>query len=89
LADPGYDQEFIAYKQLDFLTGNAGGVKLTLDGKPLPPLGGIGEIAIFNWTLEEGQVIEITATPSPTPSPTPQVTQTATVTPEPTQGAGG
>ena len=83
LADPGYDQEFTAYQQLDFLTGNAGGVELTLDGKPLPPLGGVGEIAIFVWTLEDGQVIEITPTPSPTASPTPQQTGTpqATATP--------
>ncbi len=83
LADPGYDQEFTAYQQLNFLTGNAGGVELTLDGKPLPPLGGVGEIAIFVWTLEDGQVIEITPTPSPTASPTPQQTGTpqATATP--------
>lgn len=83
LADPGYNQEFIAYKQMDFLTGNAGGVQLSLDEKPLPPLGGIGEIAIFNWTLEDGQVVEITPTPSPTSSPTSQQTGTpqATATP--------
>ncbi len=89
LADPGYDQEFIAYRQLEFLTGNAGGVKLTLDGKALPSLGGTGEISTFVWTIEGGQVVEITPTPSPTPSPTPEAEQTTTVTPTPTQGAGG
>ena len=84
LADPGYDQEFVAYKQLEFLTGNAGGVKLTLDGEQLPPLGEIGEIATFIWAIEDGQVIELTPTPTPSPSatPTPKPGLTPTQTPE-------
>ncbi len=87
LADPGYDQEFVAYKQLEFLTGNAGGVKLTLDGEQLPPLGEIGEIATFIWAIEDGQVIELT----PTPTPSPTVTSTPKPGPTPTQtpGTGG
>jgi hypothetical protein len=82
LEDPGYDQEFIAYHQLEFLTGNAGGVQLTLDGKQLPPLGEIGEISIFIWTIKDGQVVEITPTPSPTSTATPATPQT-TVTATP------
>ena len=86
LVDPGFDQEFTAYKILEFLTGNAGGVKLTLDGTPLPSLGEIGDIVVFNWAIQDGQVIQIT--PTPIPSPTPTIATTAT-TPEPTGTPGG
>ncbi len=70
LVDPGFDQEFVAHEQLEFLTGNAGGVQLTLDGTPMPPLGEIGEISVFVWTVRDGQVVEITPTPIPTEAPT-------------------
>ncbi len=86
LVDPGFDQEFIAYRQMEFLTGNAGGVELSLDGEPLPPLGEIGQVILFIWNLEDGQVIEVTPTPTPTanatarPSVTPGTTTTVTAT---------
>jgi len=78
LQDPGYDQEFVAHRQMEFLTGNAGGVKLILNGKPLPPLGDIGQVIIFIWTTKDGQVIEITPTPTLSPTPTPKKTPGAT-----------
>ncbi len=83
LVDPGFDQEFVAYEQLEFLTGNAGGVQLTLDGKPLPPLGDIGEISVFVWTIRDGQVVEITPTPIPTATATSAATASPAVTPTP------
>ncbi len=86
LVDPGFDQEFVAYKILEFLTGNAGGVKLTLDGTPMPPLGDIGEIVVFNWEIQDGQVVEITPTPIPTPSATVETTTTPEPTGTPTPG---
>jgi hypothetical protein len=84
LADPGFQQEFVAYKQLEFLTGNAGGVKLTLGDQQLPALGDVGEVVIFVWTLQDGQVVEITPTPTPSPTmtPTPKAGRTPTATPE-------
>ncbi len=89
LVDPGFDQEFIAYDQLEFLTGNAGGVKLTLDGQQLPPLGEIGDISVFVWTIRDGEVIEITPTPSPTLTPTPETTTPPDETPIATPAPGG
>jgi cytoskeletal protein RodZ len=81
LADPGFEQEFVAYKQMEFLTGNAGGVTLTLGEQQLPPLGEVGQVILFIWTLEDGQVVEITPTPTMTPSPTVKTTRTVTPTP--------
>jgi len=78
LVDPGFEQEFSAYQQLEFLTGNAGGVQLTLDGAPMPPLGEVGEIVVFNWMIRDGEIVEITPTPLPTPNPA------TDITPEPT-----
>ena len=95
LVDPGFDQEFVAHEQMEFLTGNAGGVELSLDGKPLPRLGDIGEIVIFIWRLQDGQVVEITPTPTPTPSVTltpsitPSITPTTTLTSTATATPGG
>ena len=87
LVDPGYEQEFIAYKQMEFLTGNAGGVTAILGDQQLPPLGEVGQVILFIWTLKDGQVVEITPTPTPTPTitPTPKPGQTLTKTP----GTGG
>ena len=89
LEDPGYEMTFTAKRQLEFLTGNAGGVSLTLDGKPLPPLGEIGQVIIFIWTLNDGQVVEITPTPTMTPTATSLPKQTTTATPTPTGNGGG
>ena len=85
LADPGFEQEFVAYKQLEFLTGNAGGVNLTLGDQQLPALGDVGQVVAFVWTLQDGQVVEITPTPKPTATstPTPNAEQTTTATPSP------
>ncbi|HHB90566.1 MAG TPA: helix-turn-helix domain-containing protein [Anaerolineae bacterium] len=88
LTDPGFDQEFVAYRLLEFLTGNAGGVQLTLNGTPMPPLGEIGDIVIFNWEVQDGQVVEITPTPLPSITPTATISPTVT-TPEPTQTPEG
>ena len=87
LVDPGYEQDFIAYKQMEFLTGNAGGVTLVLGDQQLPPLGEVGQVILFIWTLEDGQVVEIT--PTPTPSPTVTSTPKPGLTPTQTPGTGG
>ncbi len=91
MVEPGFDQEFVAHQQMEFLTGNAGGVKLSLDGEPLPRLGEIGEVTLFIWNLEDGQVIEITPTPTLTPTATKRasVTPTTTTTVTATSTPGG
>ncbi len=79
LVDPGFDQEFTAHQLMEFLTGNAGGVQLYLNDEPLPPLGGIGEVYVYVWTLRDGEIIELTPTPLPTATPTPPEPLTPTV----------
>ncbi len=70
-------------------TGNAAGVKVTLNGQELDPLGGRGQAVERIWGLSG----EVPPTPSPTPtapaaSPvlTPTLTLAPTETPTPTQG---
>lgn len=89
LVDPGFDQTFVAHQQLEFLTGNAGGVQLTLDGTPMPPLGDIGEIVVFNWRIQDGEIVEITPTPIPTFTPTSETTPEPTGSPTATSTPGG
>jgi cytoskeletal protein RodZ len=76
LQDPGYEQHFSAKKRMEFLTGNAGGMQLELNGEVLPKLGEVGEISVFVWTIKDKEIIEITPTPLPTATPTPEPTAT-------------
>ena len=78
LQDPGYEQTFVATRQLEFLTGNAGGVHLTLNGQPVNDLGEVGEIAIFIWNIQDDKIVEVTPTPTPKPEPTATASPTAT-----------
>ncbi|RUA16266.1 MAG: hypothetical protein DSY55_04550 [Clostridia bacterium] len=93
MEDPGFEQDFIANRQLEFLTGNAGGVHLSLNDDPLPRLGDVGQVVLFIWGIQDGQVVELTPTPKSAPSPHPNK-KTATpaasaTTPAPTATSGG
>ncbi len=69
-----YQGRYVAYTQLELLTGNAAGVELTLNGEPLPPMGEPGEIVALIWTLEGDDIVVTTPTPEPEvtePPPTP------------------
>ena len=90
MEDPGFEQEFVANRQLEFLTGNAGGVQLSLNGDPLPRLGDVGQVVLFVWGIQDGQVVELTPTPTPAPSPTPTKKKgTPAATPAQTATPGG
>ncbi|MCP4165769.1 MAG: helix-turn-helix domain-containing protein [Chloroflexi bacterium] len=83
-----YQGRYVAYTQLELLTGNAAGLELTLNGEPLPPLGEPGEIVALIWTLEGDDIVVTTPTPEPEvtePPPTPLepgAGETATATAE-------
>jgi cytoskeleton protein RodZ len=44
IVKPGDDRSFDANERLNIILGNAGGVTLTINGKPAKPLGKIGEV---------------------------------------------
>jgi len=49
---PGESRDFHARRQLVLKTGNAGGVALSLNGKPLPPLGRDKQVKTATFTAE-------------------------------------
>lgn len=60
-------------------TGNAGGVKLTLNGEDLGLMGDIGQVVERAWVVEQGEVAETqpgTETPAASPTATPTPTST-------------
>ena len=60
-----------ASKSIVLRTGNAAGVKVTLNDKALPFLGGAGEVIERQWRLENGAIVETTPTPIPVATNTP------------------
>lgn len=74
--EPGQTRAWEAQNTLSILTGNAGGVALTLNGADLGKMGGIGQVVERLWVVDQGQVLERATTPgapvaAPTPTPTP------------------
>lgn len=76
--EPGEIREWEGRRSISLRTGNAAGVALVMNGQPVGPLGGPGEIVALQWNLVDGAVIqstpepaatEIVATPSATPTP--------------------
>jgi hypothetical protein len=53
--------------------GNAGGVEVTVNGEPLGPLGGRGEVVEVEWRAEGVEVPSTPVTPTITATPTPSV----------------
>ena len=97
LLSPGFAQTFSAGQRLELLTGNAGGIRVTVNGEVISDLGAVGEIAAYVWTLDAGAITRSTPTPEPTPETadlatpdaavTPEVVETATITITPTPTA--
>jgi cytoskeleton protein RodZ len=82
LLQAGIDRTWEATQTLTIRTGNAAGVELSLNGQSLGTLGGVGQVVDKSWTVDQGQVIEVTPTgqaagtpvanpPASTPTPTP------------------
>ncbi len=60
-------QEFTWEGQVvEIRTGNAGGMQLVVDGKDLGVLGAKGEVQHWIFYLQDGQVVQVTPTPTPT-----------------------
>lgn len=80
--EAGQSYAYQASKSIEVLTGNAGALQATFNGRDLGFLGQFGDVADFVYTA---QGIETpTTTPAPTRTPTPRTTQTPTGTPSPT-----
>ena len=73
--EQGVEDSFEAKESIVLRTGNAAGVKVTLNDEDLPFLGGPGEVIERRWDLVNGEIVETTPTP---------VLATATPTDEPT-----
>ena len=69
LLEPGITRTWEATATLKLLTGNAGGVKLTLNGDELGKMGSVGQVIERTWIVDKGQVTEQAPTSgSPTPT---------------------
>jgi len=71
----GDTRSWVAEQAITLRTGNAGGIRLTLNGEDLGTMGGVGEVVERTWIVDQGEVTEAVG-PTPTPLPTP--TNTAT-----------
>jgi len=58
--DTGDAEVWFGEESVALLTGNAGSTSLTLNGEPIEPLGGPGEVASMTWTWDGEQ---LTSTP--------------------------
>jgi len=67
--DSQQSKQFDAARKMIVLVGNAGALKISLNGKPVGPFGSQGEIRLLMFTPEGAQVIQRT---SPSPPPTPE-----------------
>jgi transcriptional regulator with XRE-family HTH domain len=65
-AEPGAIIDLAGDRQVEVTTGNAAGLRLTLNGEDAGLMGGLDEALTRIWTTEG----EITATPTITPTPT-------------------
>jgi cytoskeletal protein RodZ len=85
-AEAGSTYTYEASSQVEVLTGNAAGLKVSYNGQDLGLMGNFGEVADRLYTAEG--VATPTSTPQPTRTPTPKVTatptETLTRTPSPT-----
>ena len=82
LLDAGINRTWEATQTLTIRTGNGAGVDLALNGQPLGTMGTVGQVVDRAWSVDQGQVIEVTPTgepaltpmakqPARTPTPTP------------------
>ncbi|HTS29206.1 MAG TPA: RodZ domain-containing protein [Bryobacteraceae bacterium] len=67
--DSRQSKQFDAARKMVVLVGNAGALKISLNGKPVGPFGSQGEIRLLMFTPEGAQVLQRTSPSSP---PTPE-----------------
>ncbi len=59
LLEAGQERGFGATQQMIVLTGNAGGVILTLNNENLGTMGNVGQVVERGWKVQDGQVAEM------------------------------
>jgi len=64
---PNETKEISAAEQVKIVAGNAGGLTVSLNGKPLEPLGPVGQVRVVRLTAEGPQFLP--ASPQPAPDP--------------------
>jgi len=72
----GDTRSWTADEVISLRTGNAGGLQLTVNGEDLGTMGGVGEVLVRTWIVDQGQVSESAAGATPTPRPTPTASPT-------------
>jgi hypothetical protein len=71
----GDTRSWAAEQFITLRTGNAGGVRLTLNGEDLGTMGGVGEVVERTWIIDQGEVSEAAgSTPTSLPTATPTAT---------------
>ena len=55
VSEPGFSREFVADRAISVQTGNAGAVRVEVDGRDLGPLGADGEVATRTYTTQKGR----------------------------------
>ena len=63
--EAGQSRTFQAQESLNMLTGNAGGMEVVFNGKPLGPLGPPGQIRVLELTPAEHRILERQPPPEP------------------------
>jgi cytoskeleton protein RodZ len=64
---PNERKEISAAEQVKIVAGNAGGVTVSLNGKPLEPLGPVGQVRVVRLTAEGPQFLQVIHPAAPDP----------------------
>ncbi len=64
---PNEKREISAAEQVKIVAGNAGGLMVSLNGRPLEPLGPIGQVRVVRLTAEGPQFLPTSPLPAPDP----------------------
>lgn len=66
---PNEKKEISAAEQVKIVAGNAGGLTVSLNGKPLEPLGPVGQVRVVRLTAEGPQFLQTSHPTVPVPDP--------------------
>ncbi len=66
---PNERKEISAAEQVKIVAGNAGGLTVSLNGKPLEPLGPVGQVRVVRLTAEGPQFLQTSRGTAPVPDP--------------------
>jgi hypothetical protein len=66
---PNERKEISAVEQVKIVAGNAGGLTVSLNGKPLEPLGPVGQVRVVRLTAEGPEFLQVSHPPAGDPGP--------------------